>query len=178
MPRLFTALELPEDIAADLAMLRGGLPGARWIDVENYHITLRFIGDTGEAEAREIHALLERIQRKPLTVTLEGLTAFGGGKPRAIVAAVKPETPLLEFQAGQERLMRRLGLPAETRKFSPHVTLARLRQTSALAVADYISARGFLPSRSFEAKQFVLMSARDSLGGGPYVIEAAYPLEA
>ncbi|MDR3464047.1 MAG: RNA 2',3'-cyclic phosphodiesterase [Beijerinckiaceae bacterium] len=178
MPRLFTALELPEHIAADLATLRGGLPGARWIDVENYHITLRFIGDIGEAEAREIHALLARMQRKPLTVTLEGLAAFGGGKPRAIVAAVKPEAPLLELQAGHERLMRRLGLTAETRKFAPHVTLARLRQTSPLAVADYIAAQGFLPARSFEAQRFVLMSSRDSLGGGPYVIEAAYPLDA
>jgi 2'-5' RNA ligase len=177
MPRLFTALELPENIAADLAMRRGGVPGARWIDIENYHITLRFIGDTGPAKAREIHAQLERIQRKSLTVTLDGLTAFGGGKPRAIVAAVKPETPLLELQAGHERLIHRIGLPAETRKFVPHVTLARLRQTSALAVADYLSACGFLPSRSFEVKRFVLMSARDSVGGGPYVVEAAYPLE-
>ena len=45
MPRLFTALEIPRDAALSLSLLRGGLPGARWIDVENYHITLRFIGD-------------------------------------------------------------------------------------------------------------------------------------
>ena len=45
MPRLFTALEIPRNAAMSLSLLRGGLPGARWIDVENYHITLRFIGD-------------------------------------------------------------------------------------------------------------------------------------
>jgi 2'-5' RNA ligase len=176
MPRLFTALELPENIAAGLAMLRGGVPGARWIDAENYHITLRFIGDTSAVEAREIHAQLERMERKSLTVTLDGLAAFGGGNPRALELAVKPDPALLDLQAGQERLIRRIGLPAETRKFLPHVTLARLRQTSALAVADYIAACGFLPARSFEAGRFVLMSSRDSVGGGPYIVEAAYPL--
>ena len=45
MPRLFTGLEIPAEIGQTLSSLRGGLPGARWIDPENYHVTLRFIGD-------------------------------------------------------------------------------------------------------------------------------------
>ena len=45
MPRLFTGLEIPAEIGQTLSNLRGGLPGARWIDPENYHVTLRFIGD-------------------------------------------------------------------------------------------------------------------------------------
>ena len=54
MPRLFTGLEIPSEIAAELASLRGGLSGARWIDVENYHMTLRFIGDIDSATARDV----------------------------------------------------------------------------------------------------------------------------
>lgn len=176
MPRLFTGLEIPSDLASDLAMLRGGLFGARWIDVENYHITLRFIGDIGEATARDIDAILERIRRQPFTVTIEGLASFGGDRPRAIIAKAKPAQPLIELQAEQERLMRRLGIPPEPRKFTPHVTLARLRDASAPAVADYLSTRGYFFSRRFEANRFVLFSSRASTGGGPYVVEATYPL--
>jgi RNA 2',3'-cyclic 3'-phosphodiesterase len=176
MPRLFTGLEIPSELASDLALLRGGLLGARWIDVENYHITLRFIGDIDDATARDVYATLERIQRRRLKVTIEGLSSFGGDRPRAIIAKAKPEQPLIDLQAEQERLMRRLGIPPEQRKFTPHVTLARLRDASAFAVADYLSTRGYFLSRQFEASRFVLFSSRDSVGGGPYVVEAAYPL--
>lgn len=176
MPRLFTGLEIPSDIALDLANLRGGLFGARWIDVENYHITLRFIGDIDHATARDVYATLGQIRRSPFTVTLEALDSFGGGRPRAIIAKAKPAQPLVELQAEQERLMRRIGIPPEPRKFTPHVTLARLRDASAPAVAEYLSARGCFYSRRFEANRFVLFSSRNSVGGGPYVVEAAYPL--
>ena len=176
MPRLFTGLSLPASIARQLATVRGGLSGARWIEAEDFHITLRFIGDVGQAEADEVHSLLERIRRPAFTVTLGGLDVFGGAKPRAIVAGVRPSSALMELQAEQERLFRRIGLPAETRKYTPHVTLARLRQTSPAAVADFLSLRGFLASRDVAVDHFALFSARDSVGGGPYIVEAAYPL--
>jgi hypothetical protein len=63
MPRLFTGLEIPPSVAQSLAMMRGGLPGARWIDPENYHLTLRFIGDIDDALAREIAGVLGRVHR-------------------------------------------------------------------------------------------------------------------
>ena len=176
MPRLFTGLALPATIAADLAAMRGGLFGARWIDVEAYHLTLRFIGDIDVDVAHDVHDALESIRRPGFPVTLTGLDVFGGDRPRAIIATAKPTSALVELQAEQERLMRRLGLAPEPRKFTPHVTLARLRQTSPLAVADYLAMRGWLASRSFDVDHFTLFSARDSVGGGPYVAEAIYPL--
>jgi 2'-5' RNA ligase len=177
MPRLFTGLEIPSEIAAELASLRGGLSGARWIDVENYHMTLRFIGDIDSATARDVFTTLEEIRRPAFTVTLETLDSFGGARPRAIVAKAKATQPLVELQAEQERLMRRIGIAPEPRKFTPHVTLARLRDASASAVAAYLSARGLFFSRQFEADHFVLFSSRASTGGGPYVVEASYPLD-
>src|SRR5215469_1782294 len=88
MPRLFTALEIPPSVGQSLAMMRGGLPGARWIDPENYHLTLRFIGDIDDALAREIAGVLARVHRQAFDLRLDGLTSFGGRKPRAVVAAV------------------------------------------------------------------------------------------
>jgi RNA 2',3'-cyclic 3'-phosphodiesterase len=177
MPRLFTGLEIPPEIGQELSTYRGGLPGARWVDPANYHITLRFIGDIDEGLARDVFSLLGEARRRgPVTITFDGLATFGGGRPRAVFARAVPTVPLQELQADQERLLRRVGLTPETRKFTPHVTLARLRDTSPIDVAGYIATRGHFPKLSFMARRFVLFSARDSVGGGPYLVEAAYPL--
>jgi len=178
MPRLFAGLEIPAEIGHSLSNLRGGLPGARWIDPENYHVTLRFIGDIDGMSANEIASMLFRINRKPFEVKVQGLQSFGGKKPRAVVASVEPCRPLIELQAELERLMQRLGLDPEGRKFTPHVTLARLHDASSQDVADYLSVRGYFPSRTFMASRFVLFSSRASTGGGPYVVEDSYALSA
>lgn len=177
MPRLFTGLEIPREIGQDLSAYRGGLPGARWVDPQNYHVTLRFIGDVEEGLARDIFALLgDGRRRGALTITLDELASFGGERPRAVFARAVPTTDLADLQSEQERLIRRVGLPAERRKFTPHVTLARLRDASPIDVAGYIATRGRFPKLSFTARRYVLFSSRDSVGGGPYVVEAAYPL--
>jgi RNA 2',3'-cyclic 3'-phosphodiesterase len=176
MIRLFTGLEIPPDLADALALLRGGLPGARWIDAENYHLTLRFIGDIDDALAHEVAMMLGQVRRPCFDLRLGSLMAFGGRKPRALVASVEQSLPLTELQAEQERLLQRLGLEPEGRKFTPHVTLARLRDSSSRQVADYLAANGLFRSRGFPVSQFVLFSSRSSVGGGPYVVEATYPL--
>jgi 2'-5' RNA ligase len=177
MPRLFIGLEIPDDVRQSLSLLRGGLPGARWIDPENYHITLRFIGDIETGLAHEIVSMLGRVNRRPFEVRLDALSSFGGRKPRAIVASVAASPSLLELQAELERLMQRVGLEPEGRKYTPHVTLARLRESSSRQVADYLATRGLFRSSAFRVERFVLYSSRASVGGGPYVIEDAFALE-
>ena len=176
MPRLFTGLELPEPTAEAIAVARGGVVGARWIKPADYHITLRFIGDVAAGVARDVYEALEDIRRVAPTVRFTGLSAFGGRRPRAIVQLVAPDPDLLDLQADQERRLRRIGLPPETRKYLPHVTLARLRGPDPRAVADYLTSRGGLAIEPFRPERFVLYSSRDSVGGGPYVVEAAFPL--
>lgn len=177
MPRLFTGLELPETISTTLAMIRGGLHGARWLPPENYHITLRFLGDIDEQTARDAIAILGRIRRAPLDVRIDGLSAFGGDRPRALVASVTPTSALMELQAEHERLMRRIGLPPEQRKYTPHITLARLKDVLPFQVASFLGSIGHFPPLVFTARDFVMFSSRSSTGGGPYLIEALYPLE-
>lgn len=176
MPRLFTAIEIPRDAALALSFLRGGLPSARWIDVENYHLTLRFIGDVESRLADEIVTALDRIERAPFAIELGGVGAFGSKKPHSIYAGVKPSAPLEALQGDIDRTCRRLGLPADTKKFVPHVTLARLRQPKADDVALYLAGRGNFKAPAFTIGRFVLLSSRDSVGGGPYVLEESYRL--
>jgi 2'-5' RNA ligase len=178
MPRLFTGLEISAALGESLSLLRGGLRGARWIDPENYHLTLRFIGDVDDDVAHEVASVLGRVRRRDFELRLDGLTSFGGRKPRAVVAVVAPSPAVMELQAEHERLMQRVGLEPEGRKYTPHVTLARLRDSSSWEVAEYLSARAAFRSAPFTVSRFVLFSSRASVGGGPYVIEAAYPLAA
>lgn len=176
MPRLFTAIEVPPEVARDLSLHRGGLPGARWIEPESFHVTLRFLGDVDHATARDAaEGLAELRPRAPIEIAIDALDSFGGDRPRSIHARVVPNAELTRLQVEQEKLMRAAGLEPETRKFTPHVTLARLQGARATDVAAYLARVGHVPRRTFVADRFALMSARSSRGGGPYVVEATYP---
>ena len=178
MPRLFTALEVPRSVAVGLSLLKGGLPGSRWVDVENYHVTLRFAGDIDPRQADDLADGLDHITAPAIHLKLNGLSVFGSKKPHALIALVEPDPSLIALHGDIERLCQRLGLPADGRRFIPHITLARLKNTTPDEAALYLSQRGLVSVPEFIASRFVLMSSRDSVGGGPYAIEAAYPLVA
>jgi 2'-5' RNA ligase len=179
MPRLFTGLEIPAEVGFLLSLKRGGLPGARWIDPENYHITLRFIGDVDNATANDVADILERLNHSlSFRIKLSHLGTFGGDKPRALYAGIESNETLVRLQAAQERMLQRAGLAPDGRKFVPHVSLARLRGTSPYDVAHFIANAGRFTPLEFEVSRFVLYSSRDSVGGGPYVVEQSYPLAA
>ena len=176
MPRLFTALEIPRNAAMSLSLLRGGLPGARWIDVENYHITLRFIGDVDNRTADEIVDRLDRIDRPEFSLSLSGTGSFGSKKPHSVFAGVSPSEEMFALQGEIERICQRIGLPPDPRKFTPHVTLARLRASRVDDVVHYLAGRGDFHTAPFLVSRFVLLSSRDSVGGGPYLTEEVFPL--
>lgn len=176
MPRLFTALEIPAHVALPLTLLQGGLPGARWIDRENFHITLRFIGDVEIPIARELSYALERVKATPFSLKLENLDVFGNSKPHSLYAGVARSEPLFDMQAEHERICQYIGLEASGRKFKPHVTIARLRGARTPDIAKFLSNHGGFKSMDFDVARFVLLSSRNSVGGGPYVVEESYSL--
>ena len=179
MPRLFTGLEVPYDVQLALSLKRGGLSGARWIDPENYHITLRFIGDVDNHLADEVSYELDRAATaETFRLRLSQLGTFGGDKPRALYAGVENNAALQHLQASHERVLRRVGLEPEARRFVPHVSLARLRGTPAPEVADFIHHAGRFTPLEFIVRRFVLFSSKNSVGGGPYVVEQSYSLAA
>ena len=174
MMRLFTGLELPQDIALDLNFMQGGVMGARWIDRESFHITLRFIGDIDHDLGHEVAQALEDTDFRPFSVSIKSIDVFGGNKPHAIIARIEDNTELNRLQMAHERLCQALGLPPEGRKFIPHITLARLRDPDPIALRSFIESHGLYRSRPIEVERFVLFSSKPLRGGGPYAIEAAY----
>jgi len=178
MPRLFTGLEIPADAAFDLDLMKGGIAGARWIDRESFHITLRFIGDIDESLAREIAYELDGVEARPFSLRLKGIGVFGGNKPHTIYAGVEENADLRRLQSIHERICQVLGLPPEGRKFTPHVTLARLKDPDLRPLHGFLASHSLYASRGFEVPSFVLFSSRPSRGGGPYAVEECYDLQA
>jgi 2'-5' RNA ligase len=176
MIRLFVALALPQDVAQGLLALQSGIPGARWSTRDQLHLTLRFIGDVDGRDANGIDEALASISAPRFTLELKGVGSFGGKNPRALWAGAAANDALIHLQRKIESAVQRLGFPAEERKYTPHVTLARLRGTPAGQVMDYLSDHGLYASQPFEVQQFALYSSRLTPNGSIYVAEREYPL--
>lgn len=176
MPRLFAALEIPAELRSRLATLKTPLPGARWIEPDNLHLTLRFAGDIDNRTAGEFADHLAMIDVDSFDLRIVGLGAFGGNDPRVLWAGVEAGAELEILARGCERAARSAGLPPESRTFKAHVTLARLKYTRADAVARFLERNARFALPPFRVERFVLMSSRPQVGGGPYVVEEAYDL--
>ncbi len=175
MPRLFTGLEIPPMLRTQLSFLQSGLDTVRWVEPGDFHITLRFIGDVSPSEANAICEALSSRQWQAPEIQLGELKAFGNSKPSSVYASVRDDEKLSRLATSQERLMQQLGLPADGRKFTPHVTLARCRgATKPQMIARYLSENGGFFSDAFTPSRFVLYSARESTGGGPYHVEESW----
>ncbi|MCC7252757.1 RNA 2',3'-cyclic phosphodiesterase [Hyphomicrobium sp.] len=176
MPRLFTGIELPSALTERLADLAVPLAGARWIEPEDMHLTLRFAGDIDNPTADEFHAALSSIDEPAFTLRLSGFGAFGGQQPRSLWAGVAENPWLDQLARANERAARSAGLKPEKHPFKAHVTLARLKGTRPEAVARVLEQLGSFVSAPFQVERFALFSSRPKVGGGPYVIEDTFQL--
>lgn len=179
MLRLFVALDFPADVRDRLAGLGGGVPGARWTDAGNLHLTLRFIGEVPGDTAADIDAALAEVEAPAFPLVLDGVGVFGTGRnARILWAGVERSDALSHVQAKVESALVRCGLPAEERRFSPHVTLARLKDAPKDRIGRFLEDRGLFRAGPFPIDHFTLY--RSHLGKGAAVYEALreYPLKA
>jgi 2'-5' RNA ligase len=177
MIRLFVGLSVPEEVAVRLAALANGMIGARWVEPENMHVTLRFIGDVNQADAEDIHHELARLSAKPVSFEIAGLDTFGQGRKAHALYACVPLSPELELlQTRTEAAVVRAGQQRETRKFKPHVTIARLKSPPADHLQMFIEANNLWRAGPISANHFILYESRMGNGGSAYFPLAEYPL--
>ena len=175
--RLFVALALPDAVTDRLVLMQGGIPGARWSTREQLHLTLRFIGEVDGRDAGAIDDALASIRAPKFALELKGVGEFGGKNPRALWAGVRDGERLEHLQRKVESAVQRVGHPAEARKFSPHVTLARLKGSPRDRVITFLASHALYTSGPFDVNAFILYSSLTTPSGSLYRPERSYRLE-
>lgn len=180
MLRLFVGLDLPLSVRQNLALLAAGLPGARWLAAETYHVTLSFIGEVDEGSAEQVHEELSVVRGKDFLLELSGVGSFESkGRLRALWAGVVLSEPLAILQGRVAAACVRAGVEIEKRKFKPHVTLARFgEQPSKAKLGDWLAVHSLLRLQPLAVTSFVLFQSHLGGQGAQYEVLARYKLEA
>ena len=177
MIRLFVALALPAAIKAQLALLAGGIPGARWVPPENYHLTLRFIGEVESWQAQDVDDALANIRARPFELSLRGLGTFEkAGRISALWVGVEKTDPLAFLQSKVETALQRIGLEPERKRFAPHVTLARTDRAAPDKLIAYVQAHNLFRAPPMPVEHFTLYSSLLGKEQAFYVPEVEYDL--
>ncbi|MEO8557866.1 MAG: RNA 2',3'-cyclic phosphodiesterase [Rhodospirillales bacterium] len=180
MLRLFVALEIPYTLRQELAALQSGVPGARWVDPDNFHITLRFIGEIDQGQARDLDEMLLGLRAPAFTLQIAGVGHFGDDKPRVLYATMAPNPALDHLRRKVDSAVARAGVKLEGGKYRPHVTLARFsgRDLAGHHLAQFLASHGLLRSEPFAVERFCLFSSLIRPDGPIYTVEADYALTA
>jgi 2'-5' RNA ligase len=175
--RLFVGLELPDGIRARLLALRAGIDGARWQEDEQLHLTLRFIGEVSETVAEDADSALSGISFTPFDAELRGIGIFGTlGKPRMLWTGGEPADRLGRLHTKIDTSLVRAGLAPETRKYKPHVTLARFRgSTNPDRLGKFLHLHDDLRLPPWPVENFSLFRSHLSHNGAAYEVLARYP---
>jgi RNA 2',3'-cyclic 3'-phosphodiesterase len=177
MIRLFVGLPIPPEIAAQIEPLQRGVPGAKWRNRHQFHITLAFIGSFDERFAQELDSALGAIAVAPFAISLKGAGLFGAARPDALWFGVQAPESLTILHNRVKRAVRDAGLVLEARKYVPHVTVAYLGASAdATHAAYFVGDHSLFASSAWIADRFYLYASHLSEKGSHYTVEAEYPL--
>jgi 2'-5' RNA ligase len=177
MLRLFVGIGFPPELKLRLSLLCSGIPGAKWVDPGNFHLTLRFIGEIGEDIAADVDDALSRLRARRFTLQIAGTGVFGGGdKPRSLWAGVGRTPELVGLRDKIEQALIRIGLAPEPRKFAPHVTLARLRDPPLDKLREFLVSNAQFRAEPLSVTGFSLIASFPTRSGAVYEDQADYPL--
>jgi len=174
--RLFVAIRPPAPVREALLDAMEGLEGARWQDEEQLHLTLRFLGEVETPPANDLAAALARVAVEPFALRVDGVGTFDRkGAATAVWARVPLTDPLEALRQKVERACDLAGLGRETRRFTPHITLARLNRSSG-DIGGWLAAFGDLASGPWQVDGFTLYQSHLGHTGSIYEPVATYPL--
>jgi 2'-5' RNA ligase len=176
--RLFVGLDLPWTLRERLIVLaNAGIAGARWVPSENYHLTLRFIGETPGHRAEEIDLALAGLRARGFSLTLAGVGTFTkAGRSTTLWVGVERNAQLDHLQTKIETALQRSGLEPERRRFQPHVALARLDNPAEGKIVSYVQAHNLFRADPMPVEHFTLFSSQLGKEASVYTPEVEYEL--
>ncbi|MES2256170.1 MAG: RNA 2',3'-cyclic phosphodiesterase [Pseudomonadota bacterium] len=175
--RLFVALPIPRSVAQSIMLIQGGVPGARWQTSEQLHVTLRFIGEVDGREAAMLDDALAGIAAPAFDLQLHSVGQFGHKQPHALWAGLRKSEALEHLHRKVDAAIRRVGQPQDAYKFTPHVTVARLRNPENRKMIEWLADHALFTSAEFRVGAFHMYSSRLTSDGSVYAVEREYPLE-
>ncbi len=175
--RLFVAIDLPPEVRQRLSWLAGGLPNARWVSPQNYHLTLRFLGEIPAYRAEEADTALSMLRSRGFSLQLTGVGVTSkAGRPVSLWVGVERNPSLDHMQGKIETALQRIGFEPERRRFNPHVTLARLDNVPELKLAEWVQAHNLFRADPVQVEHFTLFSSRLGKDQAVYTPEVDYEL--
>ena len=133
--RAFLAIPLPEQLQQSISALQkdlqAAIPEVRWTRHENLHLTLHFLGEIEQEtlERLKVSMLSVRGCQRPFQVEVKGLGAFPSPqRPRVIWIGLEPRAQLEQLHRATARCLRQTELALDSRPYSPHLTIGRLRR--------------------------------------------------
>ncbi len=175
--RLFVALDLPWEIKEELSDFSFNLTGARWVPTDNFHLTLRFIGEATRLQAEEIDLALATLRGRSFAFALSGMGWFEkAGRVNTLWVGVERNEHLARLQSKVETALYRIGLPAERRRFTPHVALARMEVPVTPNLTSFVQANNLYRSAPIRADNVTLFSSFLGKDQPTYTPEAEYAL--
>ena len=179
MYRLFVAIDLPPAVKEKILKLCFGIPGARWADKDQLHLTLKFIGEVDGNIVDEVEEALSSIEAKSFSIILSGIGHFPPKKePRVIWVGVQENEKLLGLHKKIDRCLTQIGIEPDQRKFHSHITLARLKGNLPLPkISLYMAEHSFFKTDPIGVKEFILFRSFLSPKGATYQKIAAYNLK-
>ena len=182
VPRLFTALDLPDSALDALRVFRDSadLPTtARWTPRDNHHITLRFIGDVDGDRAASIEKALEAIRTAPIEIEPLGLGVLPSRRnPRVLTVRIEPTEPLRSLYNALQNTLETVDVETEDRTYRPHITLARLKDTRPEQLYAVLRDMDGPHIDSFTVDCYHLYESTLTPDGAVHTVRATYPLNA
>lgn len=176
MHRLFVALRPPPPIRSALIDAMGGVPGARWQDDDQLHITLRFIGEVDRRQAEDIAVALGSVATPPFELALDGVGQFDRrGTIDTLWLGVRPHDQVSALHRKVDQAVQRVGLPPEGRAYIPHITVARFGRTCG-AIDGFVANAAAVMGMRFTAEHFMLFESTIGSDGARYDAIERYAL--
>ncbi|WP_298809270.1 RNA 2',3'-cyclic phosphodiesterase [uncultured Sphingomonas sp.] len=179
MHRLFVALRPPPDIRDALVDVMDELPGARWQDEEQLHVTLRFIGEVERPQAEDIAAALGTVSAPVVEARVDGVGTFDRrGRVDTLWARIVPAEPLAALHRKVDQALARAGVARDERRYLPHLTLARFGRGSsdAGAIARWVAGHAALTTAAFTLPHLILYESHLGHEGARYEPVVRWPL--